>query len=209
LGFHRCGVGERQQLLEHLIEQAQISPKDTTLRASAVVWLAENRVVRPGRSTRIDLIQTARERGLQRVYERLTDALTQQQRETLEALLIVDQQTGRSPLDNLKAPARQESSDAILALLARLQAAKSLGVADVSSLRSVHPAIRQSLASQGYCHEVWTLRRFPYAKRLAIVLCFVQAARAEITDAIIEMQDKLILRQHTKAKARRLETPDR
>ena len=58
------------------------------------------------------------------------------------------------------------------------------------------------LAGWGYRYNVWHLRRFPAAKRNAIVICFLQAARAETTDAIIEMQDKLITSIHNKARKR-------
>src|SRR4029077_17388094 len=54
----------------------------------------------------------------------------------------------------------------------------------------------------GYRYNVWKLRRFSSAKRIAIVLCFLHAARAETTDAIVEMQDKLITAVHSKARQR-------
>src|SRR5262249_52780904 len=55
----------------------------------------------------------------------------------------------------------------------------------------------------GYRYDAWSLRRFALCKRQAIVLCFLQAVLAETTDAIIEMQDKLITRVHNKARQRR------
>jgi len=58
------------------------------------------------------------------------------------------------------------------------------------------------LANWGYRYNVWKLRRFASAKRIAIVLCFMHAARAETTDAIVEMQDKLITAVHSKARQR-------
>ena len=39
-------------------------------------------------------------------------------------------------------------------------------------------------------------------KRNAIVICFLHAVRAEMTDSIIEMQDKLITSIHNKARKR-------
>ena len=66
----------------------------------------------------------------------------------------------------------------------------------------MHPATRRVLADWGYRYDVWGLRRFASPKRNAIVLCFLQAARAETTDAVIEMQDKLITGVHNKARLR-------
>ena len=50
--------------------------------------------------------------------------------------------------------------------------------------------------------NVWHLRRFAAPKRNAIVICFLHAVRAEMTDSIIEMQDKLITSIHNKARKR-------
>jgi hypothetical protein len=51
-------------------------------------------------------------------------------------------------------------------------------------------------------NSICNLRRFSAAKRSAIVICFLQAARAEMTDGIVEMQDKLITSIHNKARKR-------
>ena len=88
------------------------------------------------------------------------------------------------------------------ALLERLTEIASLGLASLTVISSVHPATRRVLADWGYRYDVWGLRRFASPKRNAIVLCFLQAARAETTDAVIEMQDKLITGVHNKARLR-------
>jgi hypothetical protein len=46
------------------------------------------------------------------------------------------------------------------------------------------------------------LRRFSAAKRNGIVISFLQAARAEMTDGIVELQGKLITSIHNKARKR-------
>jgi hypothetical protein len=205
LGFTRCDSRQRQNLLAFLVETAQITPKTNALRDAAHHWLTQSRIVRPGRTTLLDLIQTARETGLQRIYERLTDGLLPEQGEKIESLLLTPGENGRSRLEAFKAPARKESAESLVALLERLREIRALGLADLPALAGIHPAIRQQLAAWGYRHDVWSLRRFSPVKRGAIVVCFLQAARAEITDAIIEMQDKIITRLHNKAKHKRQE----
>jgi TnpA family transposase len=61
LGITRCGATERQLLLEHLVTEGQITPRSSALQESALRWLAEGKIVRPGRSTFLDVFQTARE----------------------------------------------------------------------------------------------------------------------------------------------------
>ena len=65
----------------------------------------------------------------------------------------------------------------------------------------MHPATRRLLAGWGYRYNVWHLRRFAAPKRNAIVICFLHAVRAEMTDSIIE-EDKLITSIHNKARKR-------
>src|SRR5262245_13676295 len=80
---------------------------------------------------------------------------------------------------------------------------EKLGIADWPPLVDVHPAARRLLASWGYHYDAWNLRRFQPPKRYAVLVCFLQAALAETTDAVVECQDKLITAVHSKAKKRR------
>jgi TnpA family transposase len=108
----------------------------------------------------------------------------------------------RSRLERFKAVARKESPEALLGLLDQLSDVRSLGLTVWPALAEIHPATRRLLAGWGYRYSVWNLRRFSVAKRNGIVICFLQAARAEMTDGIIEMQDKLITSIHNKARKR-------
>lgn len=203
LGFARCGPDQRQQLLDYLVECVPRSAKTSVLRETAVEWLRQDKIVRPRPSTLIDIIQAARERGLQRLYELLTDSLSGEQRQKLEDLLLPKDEATRQALEQFKAPARQESPEALQELIERLKVIQSLGLADLPQLVRLHPAAQRLLGTWGYRYDIWNMRRFPTPKRLAILLCFVRMARAEITDSLVEMQDKLITRQHMKARQRR------
>jgi TnpA family transposase len=105
-------------------------------------------------------------------------------------------------LEQFKAVARKESPESLLALLDQLSDVRSLGLTAWPALTDIHPATRRLLADWAYRYSIWNLRRFSAAKREAIVICFLQAARAEMTDGIVEMQDKLITSIHNKARKR-------
>ena len=90
-------------------------------------------------------------------------------------------------------------------LLDRLTAILERGLATLPAIEAIHPATRRLLANWGYHYEVWSLRRFAPVKRHAIVLCFLRAALVETTDAVVEVQDKLITGVHNKARQRREE----
>jgi len=208
LKFIRCDASQRERLLQHLTDTAQALPRSTASHR----WLLEQKIVRPGRTTLRDVIGTALETALENAYIQLSNTLAPGQAEAIEALLVIatppegdDANHGpwsRSRLELFKAMPRKESPEALLALLDRLSEIGSLGLSGLSALTEVHPATRRMLANWGYRYNVWKLRRFASAKRIAIVLCFLHAARAETTDAIVEMQDKLITAVHSKARQR-------
>jgi len=218
LRFQQCDDFQRQRLLKHLTETAQALPRSDALRQEAWRWLQEQRIVRPGRTTLRDLLTAAREGALQHAFALLARGLTAEQREQLDALLVVpsggdvETQVGvvtefwsRSGLEQYKALARKESPEALLSLLDRLTAILERGLATLPAIEAIHPATRRLLANWGYHYEVWSLRRFEPVKRHAIVLCFLRAALSETTDAVVEMQDKLITGVHNKARQRREE----
>ena len=160
-----------------------------------------------------DLITAAREAALQTVYAMLTSSLASGQAEKIESLLVAvaplsdgpgaDNEPGfRSRLEQFKTAAHRESPESLLTLLKQLRDIRLIGLTALPALGEVHPATRRLLAGWGYRYNIWHLRRFPAPKRHAIVLCFLHAARAEITDSIIEMQDKLITSIHNKARKR-------
>ena len=213
LGFVPCDAGQRDRLLHHLTILAQALPRSTALRHAAYRWLQQEKIVRLGRTTLRDLITAAREAALQTVYAMLTSSLSSGQAEKIESLLVAvaplsdgpgaDNEPGfRSRLEQFKTAAHRESPESLLTLLDQLRDIRLIGLTALPALGEVHPATRRLLAGWGYRYNIWHLRRFTATKRRAIVLCFLHAARAEITDSIIEMQDKLITSIHNKARKR-------
>jgi len=221
LGFVRCDRVQRQSLLAHLTTVARTAPRTEALRKEAQTWLLARRIVQPGRTTLRDLVATAREAGLQQLYDALTGELTVAQRSQLDSLLATAETPGdadgplpdtagdepdaegRSRVERFKIAPHRESPAVLLGLLERLEAITALGFADWPRLAQVHPAARRLLAGWGYRYDAWSLRRFGPPKRYAVLLCFLQAALAETADAIVEVQDKLITSVHAKAKKRR------
>lgn len=228
LGFVRCDRIQRQRLLDHLTDCARSAPQTEALRRAAHQWLVENRVVRPGRTTVRDLVTAAREAGLQHTFDALTRDLSEAQRVRLDDPLATTETpvrpnstpepfdgevtdadgmpaAPRSRLDAFKVPPRRESPAVLLGLLDRVEMIEELGFADWPPLVAAHPAVRRLLAGWGYHYDAWNLRRFQPPKRYAVLICFLQAALAETTDAVVEAQDKLITAVHSKAKKRREE----
>jgi len=211
LGFVRCDAPQRERLLNHLTVIAPGLTRSTALRQAAHRWLKQEQIVRPGRTTLRDLLVEAREAALQNAYAILANDLSPEQAKEIDSLLVVpvpvaespvDESPSKSRLEQFKTVARKESPEALLVLLEQLSGIRSLGLTAWPALADIHPATRRLFSGWGYRYSVWNLRRFPVNKRNAIVICFLQAARAETTDGIVEMQDKLITSIHNKADKR-------
>ena len=209
LGFVRCGPAERRRLLDHMVATARAVPRAATLYPLACRWLLEQRIVRPGPSTMRDILARAREQALAATFEVLTAGLTAEQRDQLDQLLLPPEAqdgspaSARSRLDGFRAPAPGVSAAALVMLTEHLGELHGLGFARWPALGSVHPATRRLLAGWGYAYDAWSLRRFEPAKRHAVLICTLEAALAEATDALVEMQDKLITRVHNRARKHR------
>ena len=206
LGFVRCGPAERRRLLDHMVATARAVPRAATLYSLACRWLLEQHIVRPGPSTMRDILARAREQALAATFEVLTAGLTAEQRDQLDQLLLPPEAQDGSPasvrsrLDGFRAPAPGVSAAALVMLTEHLGELHGLGFARWPALGSVHPATRRLLAGWGYAYDAWSLRRFEPAKRHAVLICTLEAALAEATDALVEMQDKLITRVHNRAR---------
>ena len=209
LGFTRCGPAERRRLLDHMVATARAVPRAATLYPLACRWLLEQRIVRPGPSTVRDILARAREEALAATFEALTADLTMGERERLDRLLLPPEAedgspaSARSRLDAFRTPAPGISAAALVALAARLNELRGLDLARRPALDAVHPATRRLLAGWGYAYDAWSLRRFEPMKRHAVLICTLEAALAEATDALVEMQDKLITRIHNRARKHR------
>jgi hypothetical protein len=209
LEFVRCDAPQRERLRNHLTAIAQGLTRATALRQAAHRWLKQEQIVRPGHTTLRDVIVSARQAALQNVHAILARELSPKQMEEIEALPVVAapvlesaqleaESASRSRLEQFKAVARKESPESLLALLDQLSDVRSLGLTAWPALAEIHPATRRMLAGWGYRYSVWNLRRFSAAKRNGIVICFLQAARAEMTDALSRGKTSSSLRSTTK-----------
>lgn len=207
LGYVRCGETERERLAAHLSVTARSTPRTESLRQSGHAWLLAHRVVRPGRTTLRDLIASVREAALESTYLLLIQGVTAEQADQLDALLGAgdDQESAwpRSPIEALKLPAKKESADTLLFLLARLTTLLALGFFSWPAVDTLPPEMRRLLALWGYRYDAWSLRRFPPSKRRAVLLCFLSMATAVTTDAVVDALDKVMNDIHNKARKRR------
>lgn len=201
LGFQKCDELQRLRLLNHLTDQVINLPRSADLLDVACEWLYEQKIVRPASRTLHDIITEAKIEGMDRVYRLISEGLTIAQKKMIDQLLEANQE-GRSQLEELRKPAKRESTRSMNELTARLRHLQSLGC-EAETLKNVPLPTRQLLSTCGYQQDVWSLRRFDDAKKYSIVTAFLNSALVETIDAIVDMQDRLITRYQNQAKEKK------
>jgi TnpA family transposase len=205
LGFQKCDELQRLRLMLHLTDQVIELPPSANLLDVACEWLYEQQIVRPATSTLQDIITEAKALGMERVYKLISAALTLEQKAMIDRLLETKQEGadgGRSQLEELRKAAKRESTRSMNELTARLILLQSLGC-EASILKNVPLPTRQLLSSWGYTQDVWSLRRFDDDKKYSIVAAFLNSARTETVDAIVDMQDRLITHYENQAREKK------
>lgn len=205
LGFKKCDELQRLRLLNHLSEQVITLPRSADLLDIACDWLYEEKIVRPAYRTLQEIITEAKLKGMDRVYKLISEGLTIAQKKTIDQILEVNQDGPdgvRSQFEELRKPAKRESTRSMNELTARLTHLQSLGC-EAGILKNVPLPTRQLLSTWGYQQDVWSLRRFPDDKRYSIVAVFLNSTLIETIDAIVDMQDRLITRYQNQAKEKK------
>jgi hypothetical protein len=180
---------------------AQVPQKATTaeLIEAAHEWLAGQGILRPLAKTVIQrLVYQVRHETEEALFEQLARQLTEEQRARLDALCEARQ--GRSLLAALVTPPRSASIDALRDEAQRLQLLRA-ALPDSVDWLDIQPPRLQQWAATVRRLSAQALRRYPPAKRYALLLAFLTVRGPEVTDAVVEMFDTLIGRLFARSNA--------
>ena len=134
---------------------------------------------------------SSRQRVETRVWRLLGDSLSAEQKERLEALLLVPEGSRSSVLDQLRCGPVMVSGPALVRALERLQKVRGLGV--TSSAASLIPSSRiASLARFANTAKVTAVANLPPARRLATLVAFVHTLEASALDDALEVFEMLV-----------------
>ncbi|OJF14078.1 hypothetical protein BG844_11705 [Couchioplanes caeruleus subsp. caeruleus] len=177
---------------------------------AAVGWLRERKVLLPAVSTLARLVAQVRAQATDRLYQRLSELVSADQARLLEDLLDVPDGSRFSQLERLRTPVTRTSGTGMVRALQRAGEVAGLGLGGVDV--GVVPRRRVwELAGYGLEAKAPTLRRHPYARKLATLLATVRALEATSVDDALELFDVLMTmellsraeRQSKKEKLRR------
>ena len=149
------------------------------------------------------VIERAAIAGRARARRRATDALlaglADEQLAKLDALLVLDPSVGMTPFAWLKAMPVAPKAEHMRELLDRLHLVRGIGLPPTLAGK-VHQTRLRQLTQVGRAADAQQLERYSAHRRRAILVATVLDLEARLTDAVLDMADKLIGGMFTKAR---------
>ena len=163
----------------------------------ATTWLLAHKILLPGITTLERLISRVRYRATVRLWHRLTNALTDDQRQKLVALVTSDDDT-LSTLDDLRATPKRRSPTELLGHLERIDAIRGHGLALAPSA-DLPAAPLGRLARSARTAKPANLAALHEPRRTATLAALFQTLEATALDDGIELFDALATDLFTQA----------
>jgi TnpA family transposase len=165
--------------------------RPSVLFERATDWMLSHKILLPGVSVLERFVAKVRARVEQRLWKRLGQDVTQEQRRQLEALLIVPTGARRSQLDQLRCGPVTVSGPSLVRALLRLKSVRELGLARPATA-TIPPSRLALLARFAASAKVSVIQRLPASRRLATLVAFVQSLEATAQDDALEVLEILL-----------------
>ncbi len=199
-------------LTRHLLSLALESAAAVTLLEAALVWLRVENIIAPGITTIERLVWRVQRMARYRVYHRLTDLLSEDQKRSLGQLLTSGDTEDDDPDDPtslawLRRPGQKPSTQWMYHLLERLAFVQELDLP--APPKTVHPNYVRQLAHHCRAYTAQPLLTFPPRQREALLLAYLHELESDLVDAALDMFDRwfiYLLRQGRNAQKHHLYT---
>ncbi len=214
LRLRSMNAEDTAHLRAYLAAQALQKATTAELIEAAYAWLAGQSIMRPLAKTVIQrLVYQVRHETEELLFEQLARQLSEEQRARLDELCqgharetpgdqtrSPEARLGRSLLAALVTPPRAASIDAMRDEAQRLQLMRA-ALPDTLDWLGIQPPRLWQWAAVVRRLSAQALRRYPPAKRYALLLAFLTVRGPEVTDAIVDMFDTLVGRLFARSSA--------
>ena len=189
---------QRQFLCQFVFEESCRLEQTSALFLRVEQFLREKRILQPASSTLQRIIGEQRAEARRYIFEKITDALSKDVIQKLDALLLVLDDSF-SPFQQLKEPPQQASATAMTRLTDKLARIYETGVLEVD-LSWLNNNYQRALASYVRTCTAHRLKEVEPNHRYGALVCFLRQTYQDTIDFIIEMHAKLINKVEKQAK---------
>ena len=191
LGLRVPTMADVPPMIEAAAEAARGTDNGRPVAAAVIAALRSAHIILPGAAVIERIAIAGRARARKRAAAALVAGLSHDDLARLDGLLVIDSSVGMTPFAWLKAMPVAPKADHVRELLDRLHLVRRVGLPAENANR-IHENRLQQVVPEGYASDAHQLARYAGQRRHAILAATVLDLEARLTDAVLDMADKLI-----------------
>ena len=199
LQIRAYGEGGLDVAARAILEAAAVMDNPPDLINVAIEKLVRERIELPAFSTLDRLTRRLRALVNGRFFAKIDARLTEDEKQRLDALLVVASDDGKSPLQAIKRLPKRSSLKHFQELIDQFNHLDEL-VGTEMHLRDIPELKRKHFAAEARALDASELRDMRPTKRHAFLLCLIHRARVQVRDDLAEMFIKRIGNIHNRGK---------
>lgn len=185
---------EYRMLFKHLHQLALENGDAIHLLHECIDFSRKNQVILPAITTLERMVWEARSMAEKKIYNSVSQSLTNEQKEKLEEIIITPQlsDSNKTILGWLKEPPGHPSPETFLKVIERLEYIRGIGLENVD-VHHIHRNRLLQLYRLGARYEPYAFRDFTENKRYSILTVYLLHLTQELTDKAFDIHDRQIL----------------
>jgi TnpA family transposase len=191
LGLRTPTMADLPSVIEVAAEAARATDRGQPIAAAVIAALRTAGIILPGAAVIERVAIAGRARARKRAADALVAGLSAEHLTKLDGLLVIDLSVGMTPFAWLKAMPIAPKADHVSELLDRLRMIRGICV-PVENAARIHEDRLQQFVREGHASDAHQLGRYAEHRRRAILVATVLDLETRLTDAILDMADKLI-----------------
>lgn len=191
LGLRTPTMADLPSMIEAAAHAARGTDRGQPIAAAVVAALRAARIILPGGAVIERIAIAGRARARRRAADTLLAGLSAAHLAKLDGLLVVDPSVGMTPFAWLKAMPVAPKANHVRELLDRLRLVRGIGLPPECASRIHEDRLRQ-FVREGHASDAHQLGRYAEHRRHAILVAMGLDLEARLTDAVLDMADKLI-----------------
>ena len=192
-------VSDLPLMIEAAAQSAWGTDHGNPITAAVIAALRTAGIVLPTATTIERAAIAGRARARKRAADALLDGLTEAQLSGLDELLVLDPSAGMTLFGWIKAMPVAPKADHVGELLERLSQVRKLAL-PVDAAARIHGDRLRQFVQEGHASDAHQLGRYTTHRRRAIVVATVLDLESRLTDAVLDMADKLVGGMFAKAR---------